>query len=981
MAKTETRQVSIFLNGEAVSNTIKGIAAAQRKMNNELAELEVGSEAYNRLSDQVLKANTMLKEHNMRLRGVSQGYGIFKTGIDSIAGLAAGAFAVDALIGYGKELFNTGVKLDTLERKARTVFAEALPAVTAEAERNARAMGLTNAEYVDAAASIQDLLVPMGFMRKEAANISTGMVNLSGALSEWTGGQIKATEVAKILQDAVLGEREELKQLGISISEADVTARLAEKGLDKLTGTMRQQAEATATLELITEKSTDAQIAFADGTDTAVRRQAEMAAKITEIGEKLSRVFLPVFERLASVVSYGVDRLSAFTDVLDDVVGLQKSAADSTRQSQVEFNALIGVLQNVNASEETRKTAIAELQTKYGAYIGKVNLQKASEDELNKVLNAGNELFAKRIFLQSREEKILEFEKDRAKTQRELFESEKQLQQAQQRTDTGRGKLGFGLSRQEEVDKFSNVVSAYATQLEKLNASQKEFEKEQDGFASRFGIDLSAPNIKVDTNTGKSDGSDAKKRREQAKKLEEDLTELLRKYTDLRADLQAEGSDNELAQGILAIERRYGAEIDKATELEKAGVQRATQVRLDLEALKDQAVTQYVRDQAEKAREQAENDARQKAEAAAKAELEATLEYRAAYEQYEADQADARAEIASFTADALLTDREREVQELKAHYKRLLDLANQYRFNTVEVEQAYAARRAEIAKETTRQQEEETKAIQEAQAELALTRLDALANGAATLEGFFEKGSSAAKALFFFQKTLAAVEVVVSLQRELAAIAASNAALGPAAPAVITALSTAAKIRSGLRLATIAATTIKEVQQRYEGGYLKVQGEKDGRQYNAQPIDYPDTGLLPHHPVLFQSRANGAPVLASERGQEYFVAAPELRKPRIANLVRMIHLAKQGRSTPIEQYNEGGYTGNQNNTSRPGQTNTAASTDLRDIKETLNMLNATVASLNALLQQGLVAIVPDRTVIDIRDRLRTLNDVSGGYYS
>ena len=60
----------------------------------------------------------------------------------------------------------------------------------------------------------------------------------------------------------MLGEREQLKSLGISITEADVKQRLLKMGMEDLTGVQLQQAKATATQQLIFEKSTDAQAAF-----------------------------------------------------------------------------------------------------------------------------------------------------------------------------------------------------------------------------------------------------------------------------------------------------------------------------------------------------------------------------------------------------------------------------------------------------------------------------------------------------------------------------------------------------------------------------------------------------------------------------------------------------------------------------------------------------------------------------------------------
>ena len=95
-----------------------------------------------------------------------------------------------------------------------------------------------------------------------------------------------------------------------------MSARLAEKGLDGLTGNMLQQAKAAATLELITEKSADAQAAFAANSDTLVRKQAEMNAKFQEVKESLSQALIPVFHRLLDAALPVVDGFTTFVKLL-----------------------------------------------------------------------------------------------------------------------------------------------------------------------------------------------------------------------------------------------------------------------------------------------------------------------------------------------------------------------------------------------------------------------------------------------------------------------------------------------------------------------------------------------------------------------------------------------------------------------------------------------------------------------------------------
>jgi hypothetical protein len=221
-----------------------------------------------------------------------------------------GKFALIGLAGAvalaAGPLMNLSRNMELMGAKAATVFGDQLGSVQKWAGESAAAMGLSSAKAVGLAASFADLLIPMGFTRQQAADMSTGVVGLSGALAEWSGGTRTAAEVSQILAKAMLGEREQLKELGISITEADVQQRLFEKGQQDLTGAQLQQAKATATQELIFEKSTDAQAAYATGGDTLARQQSELRATLDTVKEQIATALIPVFKAAISIVGDAV---------------------------------------------------------------------------------------------------------------------------------------------------------------------------------------------------------------------------------------------------------------------------------------------------------------------------------------------------------------------------------------------------------------------------------------------------------------------------------------------------------------------------------------------------------------------------------------------------------------------------------------------------------------------------------------------------
>ncbi len=217
-------------------------------------------------------------------------------------GIGALAFGGAAAI-IGPAILSQGAQLEALGNKSATVFEGALADVQAWASGSAGAMGMTRDELTGVAAGFADLLKPMGFTADEAARMSTATLDLSGALSAWTGGQRSAAEVSAILAKAMLGEREGLKELGISISEADVQARLLKNGTSELTGAALEQAKALATQELILEKSTDAQKAWSDGSMDAIKAQNESKASLSNLKETLVRGIYPALQSLLPVIT------------------------------------------------------------------------------------------------------------------------------------------------------------------------------------------------------------------------------------------------------------------------------------------------------------------------------------------------------------------------------------------------------------------------------------------------------------------------------------------------------------------------------------------------------------------------------------------------------------------------------------------------------------------------------------------------------
>lgn len=208
------------------------------------------------------------------------------------------------------KMFNLADSIETTVWKAQTVFWEYFDDMDKFAKETWKAMWLSRAEFLKTAAGIQDLLIPMWFTREEATKNTQELIWLSWALAEWSAWQYDAAQVWDILAKAMLWEREQLKSLWIAISEEDVKQRLLINGTNELTWAALQQARAIATQQLIFEKSTDAQAAFAEWADSLTRKKAELKATLWNVQETIATALLPAFHEIVTSIQPIIEKVA-----------------------------------------------------------------------------------------------------------------------------------------------------------------------------------------------------------------------------------------------------------------------------------------------------------------------------------------------------------------------------------------------------------------------------------------------------------------------------------------------------------------------------------------------------------------------------------------------------------------------------------------------------------------------------------------------
>jgi hypothetical protein len=264
---------------------------ADRRVVTDLIVNDRGSKAFDKVADGAGRAEGKLK----------------KFGATAKAGIAGAAVGAAVGIGaLGKQLFDAAVGVEAMGNKAKVVFGKQFDRMQATTSDFTEKLGLTKNEVLGMEAGFGDLLIPMGFTQSNAADMSYEFTRMTGVLAQWSGGTKSAADVQDILGDALTGEYDSLKSLGVQIDADRVKTLLHAAGKDKLTGSARKQAEAELVLKEITRQSSSAVDSYAKGTNKLGLAKNRLSSKLKQVKEDLAAKLIPAFAKAAGWVA---DRL------------------------------------------------------------------------------------------------------------------------------------------------------------------------------------------------------------------------------------------------------------------------------------------------------------------------------------------------------------------------------------------------------------------------------------------------------------------------------------------------------------------------------------------------------------------------------------------------------------------------------------------------------------------------------------------------
>jgi hypothetical protein len=376
-----------------------------------------------------------IQDTKKKTEGVEKG---IKKTTQTIKGLVAGV-AVAALVAKIGQIADASIQAASDAEEANAKFNTAFEGIETKAAETAEALaktyGLARQESEKLLGDTGDLLKGFGATATGALDFSNEIQELAVDLASYNNVVGGAERVSRILTKSVLGNKDGLSELGVSLLDVDIKQELVRTGQDKLTGQAGKLAKAQATFTLILQQTGDAQGDYIRTSDGFANKTRAAEAAVKDLQVELGRTLLPTATSVSSIFGELTGKLADYIREINNLREAERAleAGEATRQQE-----LLSLKSKQELIEETIKNQKVSLALK-DAELLKAGIVISQEDKANSLV--GKAIAQNKIKLDSLnrqiktiealalEEKKAADDKAKSDAERKISDQDKEQQQ------------------------------------------------------------------------------------------------------------------------------------------------------------------------------------------------------------------------------------------------------------------------------------------------------------------------------------------------------------------------------------------------------------------------------------------------------------------------------------------------------------------------------------------------------------------------
>lgn len=208
---------------------------------------------------------------------------------------------------FTKESIDSARDLERNLFSVGTIFDEFAPKII-QFTKNAENLGLSQKDAAKASTFLGSVLKQSGFSMEFVTAETQKLVSLGVDLAATYGYDVQ--EALLGMTALFRGEYDPIEKFGVAMKQSEINSELAARGLDKLEGSARRNAEQTIRLELLYQRAADATGAFTAQSGNLYVEQKKLSAAWENMKAVVGTELLPAMGGLVEVLKPLVDELT-----------------------------------------------------------------------------------------------------------------------------------------------------------------------------------------------------------------------------------------------------------------------------------------------------------------------------------------------------------------------------------------------------------------------------------------------------------------------------------------------------------------------------------------------------------------------------------------------------------------------------------------------------------------------------------------------
>jgi len=263
--------------------------------------------------------------------GATTGIATLTSGLKKMAATLGVAFSVQKVVEFGKASIDAASDINEVQNVVDTTFGSMSGDIDNFAKTATEKYGLSTLAAKQYTGTMGAMLKSMGLSTTSAADMSKEIAGLSGDLASFYNLD---TETAfEKIRSGLSGETEPLKQLGINLSEANLSAYALSQGMTTAYSSMSEQQKVLVRYNYLLSVTSDAQGDFAKTSNSWANQVRILQLNFQNLEATLGKAFIasltPVLQFLNQLISDLTYAASVFTDFIYTLTGTS-DAANST---------------------------------------------------------------------------------------------------------------------------------------------------------------------------------------------------------------------------------------------------------------------------------------------------------------------------------------------------------------------------------------------------------------------------------------------------------------------------------------------------------------------------------------------------------------------------------------------------------------------------------------------------------------------------